>query len=365
MKQTFIFVTILAATACFTSCQKKTNVSPDNQALSPTVEMVKESPVAYKPDMAAINELIASNEARLALLSENSQRECVETAMVPDDFPTIQEAIDAVCEGGNVLVKTGIYNEILTVYKPDLNIKAIGDVTLNGRFFLNSDANGVKIQKFKIIIPDALFAIFADRVEGGEFIQNSISGSGFEGDAGIVYWRSNGASIKNNQVSNVYWGILCATYLDDGFTSNNNMILNNTVTGITGLTCVGLQFNSDYNVINGNYVVENPIWNNAGIMLNSWPEGDNSCDHNIVKNNVVNENGFRGIWLDDGGHYNTVGPNNTANANALTGIMLDMYSSNNHVFNNTALENLECDIVDEGGTDNTYKNNTAECTSGL
>ena len=355
MRRKLIFSVLFLAVIIYTGCQKETLESSGNSNMNNST--ATQQAVDFKPDMEYINSMVASNEARLAQLSGKASRECVETVMVPNDYSTIQEAIDAVCDGGNVIVKNGTYNEDLTVYKPGLNIKAIGNVTLNGSFFLTSDADDVKIQKFNIV-NSSFSAIFANNVDGGEFMQNTVSGTG---GTGVLYWRSNGASIKNNHVSGHEWGIFLGTWLDDGFTSNNNKILNNTVTGITKYSCIGLQFNSDYNTIIGNTVTSNPIINNAGIMLNSWPEGNNSCDHNVVKNNVSSNNGFQGIWLDDGGSNNTIGPNNTANSNAETGIKLDMFSSNNHVFNNTALDNTICDIVDEGGTDNTYINNTAEC----
>ena len=360
MRRKLIFPVLFLVAVFFTNCQKETIESSDNSNMNNFTETATQQAVDFKPDMEMYNSMYAANEARLAQLSGQASRECVETVMVPDDYSTIQEAIDAVCDGGNVIVKDGTYNEDLVVYKPGLHIKAIGDVTLNGSFFLTPDADDVKIQKFKIV-SSGFAAFFANNVEGGEFMHNTVSGTGA---IGVIYWRSNGISIKHNHVSGFEWGILSGNWLGDGYTSNYNMILNNTITGITGLSCIGLQGDSDYNMIIGNTVTSNPIWWNAGIMLNSWP-GTDECDNNIVKNNIVSANGFNGIWVDDGGSNNTIGPNNTANSNAETGIMLDMFSSNNHVFNNTAVDNTICDIVDEGGTDNTYKNNTAECTSGF
>ena len=361
MRRKLIFPFLILLAVIYAGCQKETLESSNNSTEINVNETANYQAVEFQVDVEMFKTNYDDNEARLAKLSTQSKRDCMQTVWVPDDFLSIQEAVDAVCEGGNVFVNSGIYDEVVFITRPGIFLKAVGDVTVNGNIQALYTADNVRIHNF-IINASVSSAVAFAFVEGGEAKHNTISGSGL---IGVLAWGSNGISIKNNHVSGLEWGIMCATGLDDGSTCNNNMILNNTVTGITGLSCIGLQFNSDYNKIIGNTVTNNPITNNAGIMLNSWPEGDNSCDHNIVKNNVANNNGFQGIWVDDGGANNTIGPNNTANSNSETGIKLDMYSSNNHVFNNTALGNTVCDIVDEGGTDNTYKNNTVECTSGI
>lgn len=48
---------------------------------------------------------------------------------VPDDFPSIQEAINASDKGGLIIVKKGIYSEILTITK-SLALRAEGRVIL-------------------------------------------------------------------------------------------------------------------------------------------------------------------------------------------------------------------------------------------
>ena len=64
-----------------------------------------------------------------------------------------------------------------------------------------------------------------------------------------------------------------------------------------------------------------------------------------------------------GGSNNTIGPNNICNYNTY-GVWLDEGSTENYVFNNTALYNTEWDIYNLG-TGNTFKNNKAENTFGF
>lgn len=107
-----------------------------------------------------------ANEARLAKLSINASRECVETAIVFDNYATIQETVDAVSENGNVLVKSGTYDEdIVDIYKSGIKIEAIGDVTLNGRFGIEDYVDNITIQNFKIAMTNAFFEV---AIAGGE-----------------------------------------------------------------------------------------------------------------------------------------------------------------------------------------------------
>jgi hypothetical protein len=101
-----------------------------------------------------------------------------------------------------------------------------------------------------------------------------------------------------------------------------------------------------------------------GILLVSNSTDDiTSCKNNIVKNNVSKNNRYYGIGLL-GVVNNTIGPNNTSDDNGYFGIFLNRGSDNNYVFNNSAMNNFLCDIVNHG-TNNTFKNNTASCTTGV
>ena len=63
---------------------------------------------------------------------------------VPDDFPTIQEAVDAAAPGDLILVKPGTYNEAVQVTTDDLTIRGLdrNKVVLDGNFELD---NGIRV----------------------------------------------------------------------------------------------------------------------------------------------------------------------------------------------------------------------------
>ncbi|HRE03261.1 MAG TPA: right-handed parallel beta-helix repeat-containing protein, partial [Ilumatobacteraceae bacterium] len=72
---------------------------------------------------------------------------------VPDDYATIQEAVDAAQPGDLVLIAPGNYNEAVTVTTPELTIRGLdrNEVVLDGEFTLDNGirvvgANGVAVE---------------------------------------------------------------------------------------------------------------------------------------------------------------------------------------------------------------------------
>ena len=150
------------------------------------------------------------------------------------------------------------------------------------------------------------------------------------------------------------------------------MISNNTIS-VNAIVGVQLQGNCQNNTVANNTVSEGLESDdgNGGIVLLGVPDFlgapvafEGECNNNIVKNNNCTQ-GNAGISLYYAAYHNTVGPNNTSNENYYYGIMLYGGASDNNVFNNTALNNVDCDIVviDDGipSQNNTFSNNTYDC----
>lgn len=364
MKRLFLFAAFLIAGGYFTSCQKESVESTENsynsiQSLDLNFDIV-DFTIAEK-----FKQLAASNEARLVRLGIDASRECVPTAIVPDNYATIQEAVDAVCEYGDVIVKSGTYNESVVVYKTGLHIKAIGNVTVNGGFAFPPDLDNVEIQNFSIDNTTALYlaGIGGYNNNGCAIKQNNIYGAGH---IGIYFGFGNNISIVQNNVSGAMdYGIFIDSFVKAQYVyepSDNNTIANNIVTGINaspGIAII-LRDGCNNNMIRGNTVNSSDY----GIVLLSNSADDiKSCKNNIVKNNVSKNNLNFGIGLL-GVVNNTIGPNNTSDDNGNFGIFLNLRSGNNYVFNNSAMNNLLCDI-ENYGTNNTFMNNTANCTTGV
>jgi hypothetical protein len=274
--------------------------------------------------------------------------------------------VDAVCKNGTIIVNEGTYYENVLVDKPGMRIQAVGDVTVNGCFFLYSIADRVEIQNFTIkptgiTSENAYNGIYGYGIQGGKITQNTIIGVGSKG-FGIVLENSNNITIKQNQLSDFQWGIVFRS-VDGIKASNKNIIADNTITRVNYASCIGLEGDCNHNIIKGNLVTENPNIVNAGIYVGKDPGGVNLPDHNIIQNNTVTNNFYTGI-LVDGGSHNSVGPGNICTdtyGEEGIGFYLTTYTNETQVFNNTVIENTVCDIVYEFGADIEFENNTYEC----
>jgi parallel beta-helix repeat protein len=365
MKRIKLFSAIIIIVGLFAGCKKEPAKSaPDNNQVVQTIPGDHKI-IAFEEDLETLNARIKANEERLAALGMDASRECMETVVVPKDFPTIQEAVDHVCDYGNVIVQTGTYDENVMIYKPGLFLNAAGNVLVNGSFTLTPDADDVRIQNFNIDLTTSIDerGINAYNVDGGEAKNNTVFGNTGEYEyparsTGIRYYGSSNVTVKNNHVSGMEWGITFSDNADDGLSSHNNTIKNNTVTGITYASGIHLQGDADNCLVIGNTVTDCDIVINAGILVFG-VIGDKVSENNVIRENIVSNISYPGIWLY-GGMYNTVGPENTANEN-LYGIYLSGAADGCEVSDNTALNNTACDILDLSTGTNTFINNTADC----
>lgn len=360
------------------SCQKDAIKSSDNssQNTTPGDKAAKIKVATF--DDSQYDQLVAANEARLALLGDQSTLGLKKSISVPADYATIQEAVDAASEGANIFVNAGTYAEDVVISTAGLKLQAREGVLLIGSFRLVEGADNVTIKKFSIQMTEfSGAAIIGFAVTGGQVVQNTITADpvyfAFEQN-GIAMVSCNGTTIRDNTVTGPDWAIVVLSRTDFGDgTCNNNTISNNTMSG-NFVVGVQLQGNCMNNTIMNNSVSEGSVDANGGIIIFGIPEyfgnpitqGD--CINNIVKNNNCTQ-GFAGIGVVFSAYNNTIGPNNTTNENYSYGILLYSGASDNYVFNNTALNNGQCDIatVDDGVPclNNTFSNNTYDCFTQL
>mgnify|MGYP001577568378 CR=1 FL=1 len=344
MKSVLRFSSVLAFAALVGCSQNQQPTTP--QANDTPQNLTANSPSASAVDLTKIkaefDRRVAEHKARLAQAgSTNSLAKSNPKITVPDDYATIQEAVDAAAAGTKINVKSGSYTEDVVVDKANLEITASGKVTLNGSFTLN--ANGITIHKFKIIAT-SFNSVVGNAVSGAEIEDNTFSGGFFP----IVFFSSINCTIKGNTISGATNGM----GLSD---SDNNTIDENTVTATGGDIGILLQSGSDDNVVSGNTC---KFFGRAGILLQDTGAG------NQLKDNVCNNNTY-GIEIL-ASNNNTIGSDNTANANNQYGIFLRFGASNNTIKKNKAKSNTTCDIFHDGsGSGNVLSKNTAGCTSGF
>ena len=206
---------------------------------------------------------------------------------VPDDYATIQEAVDSASSGNTIIVRDGIYNENVYVNKDNLTIRSE-----NGAGSTFVQANN----------PDGnVFDIRIDNITINGFTAKGATGYiNGEPGSGIYLQGANYCTLINNNIINDRFGI----FLKD---SDNCNISDNTILELT---------------------------TGCGIYLLD------SLKNNIENNN--SSNNHQGIFLERSNGNEITG--NNVNSST-TGNGVSLYSSdNNTVMKNTMKENWEYDI---------------------
>jgi parallel beta-helix repeat protein len=333
---------------------------------------------------------------------------------VPDDFPTIQEAVDAAGPGDTVFVKNGVYYEHVTVNKAislvgeDRNLTVIdGDGSGSVVLFLN--VSNARISEFTIrrggigvdlegtlnitisdnIISDSYCGVGFLCDEREELITSNIIANNTYGLA--TYWIESHAincTITDNIVSQNREGLVMVHGDEENAWANNlmkdNSIMDNLDCGIFfpawrnsglwGNTIVGNEFkrnggqaiyfygSGDHNVISENNMTNN--W--RGVDLEGY-----YCQSNVISRNNISANDGGGIHV--GGASNNCVSENTIVGNGY-GVLLDYWlyydspdpSSSNVFSDNEFIANREFGVKLHGSANNLFsRNNITDSIDGV
>ena len=206
---------------------------------------------------------------------------------VPQDFLTIQQAIDATASGGTILVAAKTYNENITVWKP-LQIKGENAystiIEQAGAFAIcHVTANNVNISGFTL--RGGSIGVWVDSCNYGSITSTVITNN----DDGMWVTFSYGAVVsKNTLTDNLFMGL----YLE---ASNNTSIDANTIARNTYGTYIQ---NSE-----GNAIYSNNFSLNYADGIDAINSNYNSVFHNMISNNSL------GIYLQ-GSNSNSIYENN-------------------------------------------------------
>ncbi len=223
------------------------------------------------------------------------------TIIVPDQFSTIQEAVNGAIEGDTIFVRSGVYFEHVVVNKSLSLVGEDASATIidgnNTGHVVNVVSDNVNIADFtvrhsgSIEWPELDAGICLNGTTRCTISGNSLAGNGF---AGISLLHSNQNTITDNNLSSAGWGALHL------MNSSRNIVSANTIADKHG--GVNGHVSSNYNNI-----TENAISNcTYGGFFHA------SSYNNICRNNI-SAIAVEGIWLQDQVNYNLVAENNFIN----------------------------------------------------
>ncbi len=248
------------------------------------------------------------------------------TIVVPDDFATIQEAINDAVDGDSIFVRAGVYHEHVVVNRTVSLVGEAADTTVlegNGtghvfhvvRRFVN--ITGFTVQHSGNVSMPALEAgICVNSTTDCNISANNLVENGF---AGISLLNSQRNSITGNNVSQSGWGGIHLMNSSRNIVSENildsNGLQHQWGGGING------HAGSNYNNITDNVIVKSVY----GMFYHA------SAYNNICRNNI-SATSAEGIWLQDQVSHNIVADNNLTNIRV--GVWLQGPNSNNTLSRN-------------------------------
>jgi plastocyanin len=292
--------------------------------------------------------------------------------VVPDDFPTIQRAVDRAAPGSTIVIKPGVYREKVLVTTSNLIIKGVDRfrTVLHGQ---DKKANGIVVDGVARVTIKNLTV--RNYLGNGIFINNSRKYVANRIDSiknrtyGIYAFDSYEGVIKNSfgwgsGDSAFYIGqcLNCSALIENVHSEKNYL-------GYSGTNATGVVIRDSVFVHNG-----------AGIVPNTLPtEGFAPNRGTIILNNVVRNNNYEtipeagfsetvgipfgtGIWL--AGVHSNVARENVISGHKRYGVLVtpsidpNSLPMNNRVWKNKITDSGRYDLAfDGGGESNCFHRN--------
>jgi len=244
------------------------------------------------------------------------------TITVPDDYATIQEAINNANEGDTIYARAGVY---------------YGDFVVNQRLSLvgENKETTIIVSNSTVIHDPNDPTVFVGR-DTVSIKADGVSISGFAVNGNGTYgWgitiRGSNCVVKDNEV----FGIDGEGIFLDGRANNveGNLVINNTLRDNKG--CGLLAWGANKNCIRSNTVFEDYF----GIYLYG-ESNENMIAHNDIHNNT--DIGVGIIWHSNNNSIidnNISGNGQHSNESYASGICSQTYSQSNHIINNELSSN--------------------------
>ena len=378
--------------AAFIGCEQQSSVTEPLEAQSSQILLVDDDNTALEQAesdafKARMRKLATQYQAKSSRPAGKSRTAIIQGSKitVPDDFPTIQEAVDNAAPGTKIKIKDKAtpYAEDITIMTADLRLTGEGNPVVAGNISIIS-TSGVKLDNFTIKGTNTLNGIDISDCSEITIKDMTIDAD----DHGIRIQPATDCLIKGNTITGGTCEAIHILDTDDCDiqenilrsngddvieldNSNGNEIVDNDARFASS---EGLEMDNS----NNNEISDNDFShaNNEAIELDNCDDneiGDNKCNNsncgidlgastngNEVTDNECNDNSNIGIDLSSDASDNEIGLGNEANNNGNRGIRLRSGTSNNTVEDNQACGNTVADITDLG-TDNDLNSNETGC----
>ena len=265
---------------------------------------------------------------------------------VPQDFGTIQAAVDAANEGDTIQVAQGTYNEqVLIEGKSDIQLRGANAVLQGSQAGVGIsvvDSNHILVEGF--IVDGYAVGITLDDTHYSR-IQNIETRNNDNEESIIPEALNHNGLVLNGSDNNLITNVFAhhnghnGIWLKGG--SSNNILRGNTTNDngknpdvLARPAGCGIQLSIDGN--NNNSITENQSLRNAWGILLFRGDGAGSTGNKIARNLII-DNGRSGIDVFEGNHDNFIYQNDAKD--------------------NASLSNGTFDLNDQGDLDNTWLDN--------
>jgi len=271
--------------------------------------------------------------------------------IVPDEYSTIQEAVNNAADGDTIFVRAGTYCEHVVVSKTLSFIGEDRNTTIvdgsGSGYVMSVLSDNVSVTGFTV--QNGQFGIYVLNSKYANIFNNIIAHNyGSDWDAGMRLEYADYTTIRDNIITDNWRGVLLYAF------SPYVSVYGNNVTGNEYGIRVAMG-GSSYVNISGNYVANNRAY---GIDVTGFG-GEAQSNYATIAGNLIVNNTYEAVGLGEGSNYNTVIRNKMI-GNGHAGVTLERYSNNNTVVRNDIISNAYgvCfDLFAVNSTQNTISNN--------